>query len=237
MGVRGVRGVGVKAQREIIIVLGRTGQGKTTWVKRYIQGVSRLAVWDPKRSYPVEWPEDFAAWFEQHGTDARFRVGGFYDEDVETVGSIAYACQQTTLVLEECAFVFNPRQELPDWARECIYLGRERGVSVVAVAQRPKSIHIALRSQATRIICFNQREISDCEWIADSFGDIPLEAIPELEPLECLDIEANSVRRYRVQFAGQNAEQNEKEKSSEKESEREAEENEEEIELDSAEGE
>lgn len=187
--------------REIIIVLGRTGQGKSTWTKRYVEGVPRLAVWDPKRSYPVEWPDDFGRWFDDHGKDESFKVGGFYEEDQETVGSIAYACQNAVLVLEECAFVFSPRQELPEWARECIYLGRERGVSVVAVAQRPKSVHIALRSQATRIICFNQHEIDDCAWIADSFGDVPIDEIPTLAPLECLDIQSGGVQRYKVSFS------------------------------------
>lgn len=190
-------------EREIIIVLGRTGQGKSSWTKRYVQGVPRLTVWDPKRSYPVEWPEDLGQWFADHEHDERFRIGGFYTEDQETIGSIAYACQSTTLVLEECAFVFNPRQELPEWARECIYLGRERRVTVVAVAQRPKSVHIALRSQATRIICFNQHEISDCEWIADSFGDVPLDEIPLLDRLECLDISSSQVSRYKIQLPGQ----------------------------------
>lgn len=186
------------ADPEIIIVLGRRGQGKSTWTKRYTDGIARLVVWDPKRSYRVEYPADLAEWFEQHEADKSFRVGGFYDEDQETIGSLAYAMQDTTLVLEECAFVFSPNKPFPEWARECVYLGRERGVSVVAVAQRPKSVHIALRSQATRIICFNQHEVDDVDWITDTFGDAPVEEIPNLQTLECLDITATETRRYFV---------------------------------------
>lgn len=188
------------ADPEIIIVLGRRGMGKSTWTKRYCQGLARLAVWDPKRSYPVTYPDDLSAWFEDHVHDDAFQVGGFYDEDQETIGSIAYACQQTCLVLEECAFVFAPNKPFPEWARECIYLGRERGISVVAVAQRPRSVHIALRSQATRIICFNQHETDDVEWITDSFGDAPVEDIPTLNRLECFDITAQGTKRYTVSF-------------------------------------
>lgn len=183
---------------EIIIVLGRRGMGKSTWTKRYCQGLTRVAVWDPKRSYRVEYPGDLAEWFAAHEESPAFRVGGFYDEDQETIGSIAYACQRTTLILEECAFVFNPNKPFPEWARECVYLGRERGVSVVAVAQRPRSVHIALRSQATRIICFNQHETNDVEWITDSFGDAPVDEIPGLAHLECLDITAAGTTRYTV---------------------------------------
>lgn len=187
---------------EVIIVLGRRGQGKSTWTKRYVQGLSRLAVWDPKRSYPVEYPPDLAQWFEDHEHAESFQIGGFYDDDQETLGSIAYAMQRTCLVLEECAFVFNPRQDFPEWARECIYLGRERGVSVVAVAQRPRSVHIALRSQATRVICFNQHEISDVDWIADMFGSDALDQIPTLAQLECLDISSCGTKRYHVVVPG-----------------------------------
>lgn len=190
------------ADPEIIIVLGRRGQGKSTWTKRYAAGVPRLAVWDPKRSYAVDYPPDLAQWFDEHEHDKTFRVGGFYDEDQETIGSLAYALQDTTLILEECAFVFFPNKPFPEWARECVYLGRERGVSVVAVAQRPKSVHIALRSQATRIICFNQHEVDDVEWITDTFGDAPVEEIPTLQTLECLDITSTETRRYFVPIPG-----------------------------------
>lgn len=189
---------------EIIVVLGRRGQGKSTWAKRYVQGVRRLAVWDPKRSYQVDYPPDLAEWFEDYEIHAarnsseEFRIGGFYDDDQETLGSIAYVAQHTCLVLEECAFVFNPRQDFPEWARECIYLGRERGISVVAVAQRPRSVHIALRSQATRVICFNQHEVTDVDWIADMFGSDALDQIPTLEKLECLDISPEGTKRYKL---------------------------------------
>jgi hypothetical protein len=181
---------------EVVIVLGRRGQGKSTWTKRYVLGVPRLAVWDPKRSYAVEYPDDLAAWFEANEQTPRYRIGHFLNEHQETLGSIAFAKQDTCLVLEECAFVFNPKKELDEWARECIYLGRERGVSIVAVAQRPKSIHIGLRSQATRIICFNQHELSDVDWITESFDFTDFEQIRTLNHLECLDITAHEVKRY-----------------------------------------
>lgn len=187
---------------EIIVILGRRGMGKSTWAKRYVQGVPRLCVWDPKRSYKVDYPPDLSAWFDEHEQDPRFQIGGFYDEDQETLGSIAYALQHTCLVLEECAFVFNPREDFPEWARECIYLGRERGVSVVAVAQRPRSVHIALRSQATRVICFNQHEITDVDWIADMFGSDALDQIPHLARLECLDISPEGTKRYTIPLPG-----------------------------------
>lgn len=188
------------ADPEIIIVLGRRGFGKSTWTKQYVRGVSRLAVWDPKRSYAVDWPSDLSEWFEQNEETPRYRIGGFYDQDQEIIGSIAYAKKDTCLVLEECAFVFNPRQDFPEWARECVYLGRERGVSVVAVAQRPKSVHIALRSQATRVICFNQHELSDAEWITENFEFSDFDQIKTLSRLECFDISAEGTNRYTVQL-------------------------------------
>lgn len=184
-------------EREIIIVLGQQGQGKSSWAKQYTQGLSRLCVWDPKKSYPVEYPYDLSAWWEDTEDRTSFRIGGYYPEQAEILGSIAFVEQQCCLLVEECGILFQPRADLPQWMREPVYIGRERGVTVVAVAQRPRSINIVLRSQATRIVTFRQREQKDLEWLDECFepGDIL-----SLDKLECLDFDVNTseVTRYKI---------------------------------------
>jgi hypothetical protein len=193
------REAGAVNDRNIIIVLGQQGQGKSLWTKQFVQGLSRLAVWDPKRSYAVQYPMDLAEWYESQKQPMKgFRVGGFYPEQAELLGSIAFAEQNTCLVLEECGLLFpSSKSELQDWARECLYLGRERGVTVIAVAQRPRSINIALRSQASRIVSFRQREEKDIDFLADFFDPDEVLNLPKLHCLD-FDVDLQEVSRYSV---------------------------------------
>lgn len=188
----------IQEEREIVVILGQQGQGKSCWTKHKTSDLSRLCVWDPKRSYPVEFPLDLSEYWESVAQGAeRFRVGGFYPEQAELVGSIAFAEQNCALVVEECGILFDPRCDLPDWARECVYIGRERKISVYAVAQRPRSINIALRSQATRIITFRQREWKDLDWLQDCFDPNDILNLPRLT---CLDFDVNTqeLSRYSI---------------------------------------
>lgn len=189
--------------RNIIIVLGQQGQGKSLWTKEYVRDKDRLCVWDPKRSYAVEYPPDVAQWWEESPKPMRsFRVGGFYPEQAEILGSISFAEQRSVLVLEECGLLFAPRADLDEWARECVYLGRERGVSVVAVAQRPRSINIALRSQASRIITFKQREEKDLDFLEECFDPSEVLNLPRLSCLD-FDVDSGEVSRYAVTIPAQ----------------------------------
>ncbi|MDE2103389.1 MAG: hypothetical protein KGL39_39475 [Patescibacteria group bacterium] len=190
-------------KREIIVVLGRSGYGKSSWTKQYVQGLSRLCVWDPKKSYLVDYPYDLSAYWEDEGPHEQFRIGGYYPEQAEILGSIAFEAQRCALILEECGILFQPRTDLPEWARECIYIGREREVSVIAIAQRPRSINVVLRSQATRIVTFQQREPKDLEWLDECFDP---DDILSLDRLECLDFDVNTseVSRYRVSLPSGN---------------------------------
>ena len=186
---------------EVIIVLGRRGQGKSTWAKRYASGLTRLVVWDPKRSYPVEYPQDLGHWAEEHRNAERYRIGSHRIEDAGTLGDIAFKLQDTSyqgscLLLEECALLFNPHKELEDWARDHIYTGRERGCTLIAIAQRPRGVHVALRSQSTRVICFHQFETKDLDWLEERYGSEKVEEISTLKKLECLDFTDETCSRY-----------------------------------------
>ena len=47
-----------------LLVLGKTGQGKSTWVQGYNAGLDRVLAWDPKRQYRnCEFREDLRDFF------------------------------------------------------------------------------------------------------------------------------------------------------------------------------
>ena len=212
-------------RREVIIVLGKTGCGKSWWAKHAVQASERLAVFDPLQS-----PEYRVAWVEPEDTDAlegqyrqkQFRVGVYDPDSLPSLGSYAFAYggpevmeyhgtkawfdgQQgmatgpLTLVLEEFSTITEKGQRPPDWLRRLIFLGRHKGVSLVAVAQRAVSIPIELRSQASRIVSFAQHEADDVDWLEEFYGPDVADELPDLPKFECVDYRlGGTVERYSI---------------------------------------
>ena len=66
-----------------LLVLGKTGQGKSTWVQGYNAGLDRVLAWDPKRQYRnCEFREDLREFFLSQ-IPTTFRVGTVFPEYAE----------------------------------------------------------------------------------------------------------------------------------------------------------
>lgn len=192
-------------KREIILVLGRTGQGKSVWSRQFLEDKNRLFAYDPLREVNVDYLDtkqliDFSEgnYFSDGADKPRnFRVGTSNVDDAPLLDSCAYLYGQCWLFLEEASVIFNTNSRSPEWIRNTIFLGRHRNLSMIVTAQRPTSIPVDLRSQASRIICFSQHEKNDVGWLANYYGD-RTDEISELKPLECLDADHRSVTRYSI---------------------------------------
>ena len=195
--------------REIVFVLGRTGSGKSHWARKFLSGRQRLFCFDPFAETPgVNFAYSDEQLIDQYDAvcereDERnvrpvnFSIGSTNPDHADVLGAMAFERGHCMLSLEELSLIFPRRQALPEWCRDLTFLGRHRCCSMLLIAQRAKSIPIELRSQATRIVTFQQTERLDVDWLRDYFGERAGE-IPELDDFQCLDYDARAPREARV---------------------------------------
>jgi hypothetical protein len=188
--------------RDFTLILGAQGYGKSVWTKSYAANKPRLLLYDPKAEYPnVDYLSDPAQWVPEvvNGERELFRFGTFNADDVEMIGSTAYAAANCTFIMEECAMIFDRGENVAPWARPIIYMGREVGIDLILVAQRANSIPIGIRSQANRIVAFLQTEPDDVKALCGRIGKQYAEEILTLPELTCLDWRAGQgVQRYAI---------------------------------------
>jgi DNA helicase HerA-like ATPase len=188
-------------KREVIIILGKTGFGKSTWLKKYLAGIPRSFIFDPFRDIQAQYltPDELIAAHESKAFQraASFSIGAYSPNDFDLIGSIAFLTGQCHLVIEECGVAFYKGERIPEWLQEAIFLGRHVSLSLIFTAQRAASIPIDLRSQASRFVSFRQTEQHDLKWARDYLGD-HFPDLPYLDELECLDADNKSVTRYRI---------------------------------------
>lgn len=186
-------------ERDLIIVVGNQGFGKSVWGKLFTKGKPRLLVYDPQQSYNVDFQTDPEHWVPGilESGQKEFRYGSGYPWELSLLGNTAYAAGDCTLLVEECALIFRRGEELHDWAKPLIFMGRIQRVSLVLIAQRAAKIPLDIRSQASRIVTFRQTEPADVDALIDRMGS-DAEGIPELPILNCIDWEDGRLTRYAI---------------------------------------
>ena len=159
------------SKREISLVFGKTGMGKSNFLKVYLQSLRRVIILDPLDEYPAREFTDIGEMINDLEDKENFRVKSCNILDLEALGEIVDAMRNVTLIVEEAQRCLPAsRQDLPDSLQRIIFLGRHFGRSLVVAAQRPSIVHIAARSQWTRIVTFNLSEVSDVGWIKSTSG-------------------------------------------------------------------
>lgn len=186
--------------RDVLIILGKTGYGKSTWLTKYSAGLPRIFAFDPFRKFPAEYLNE-AQIIERHDSGwfrdtPNFRIGVSDLPNLDLVGAISFLTGRCAFVVEECGFAFYKGERIPEWLQEAIFLGRHQSLTLIFTAQRATSIPIELRSQASRFISFRQTEKRDIEWCREYLGEEHYEQLPYLEKLECLDSDGENVTRY-----------------------------------------
>lgn len=198
--------------REIIIVLGKTGYGKSRWTWEYLAGQPRVFCYDPLHDAPnMQWftADEVIRWHDLNPvTQSEERHHGEYpkryyriatdDEDArDTFGHLAFLRGDCIFVVEEASMVFEQGERISGWCKNIVFVGRHRHVSLLVTAQRAASIPIALRSQASRVVSFGQHEGDDLRWLKGFYGDAILE-LPLLPRLHCLDSTEGDIKRYSI---------------------------------------
>lgn len=177
--------------REIVLVMGMTGFGKSWWTKLYHEKFSRCVVYDPAASFDVEeWvdPEEIFTRLTSEKPPATFDYGFIQSEAVEGIGHLMFAVGNNCFIIEELASVFDKGlMKTPEWAKNLIFFGRHQACSLVLVAQRPTYIPIDFRSQANRVITFCQHEGSDMDWLTEFYGRERMKRLATLPKFTCFD--------------------------------------------------
>lgn len=188
-------------RREIVIILGKTGYGKSVWLRQFCSQFPRVFVYDPLKAFEADYL-DYETIIRKHDAgdfkNARaFRIGSGSLEDFSLLGSLAYINKNCVLVGEECAKIFDKGERIEEWLSDIVFLGRHNAVSLVVTAQRAASIPIDLRSQATRLVSFAQTEGDDVNWLKAFLGN-RVKELGTLKILECLDATTTEINRYSI---------------------------------------
>ena len=149
-----------------ILVLGKSGSGKTYWLKHLPmvkrRGV-RLLVWDPYESHDCIYFHDRRQ-FAKHVAMAvkagrGFRLGLSVHptpEAFEWFCRIAWAAldgsKETVIIVEELGDVSRPGKAGQEWGR-LVRVGRKFGAVLLPVSQRPQEIDKTLFTQVSRVWC------------------------------------------------------------------------------------
>ncbi len=132
---------------KIVAVLGSSGSGKSTYIKREVaKGHQRLMIWDPLSEYGGVAKQVSAMGVIDAIQKKRFRLSFVPSPFTELrarqfdwICRAALAAGNLTLVVEELRFVTTPSRAPMGWAQVCLQ-GRHAGLTVYGASQRPASI-------------------------------------------------------------------------------------------------
>ncbi len=157
--------------RTVVLILGRTGSGKTTLAKEIMQQFPRRITLDPLEEYNSGViVRDFTRLYEyltRPGFDAErdpfvltFRARSTVDR--EFLFKFVKEMNDILLTVEEAEIYLDPRSLNEDFS-DLINYGRHREISLLAIARRVPEISIEFRAQITEFITFRQFEPRDLD--------------------------------------------------------------------------
>lgn len=177
-------------QRDVVLILGKTGSGKTTFARHLVRPLPRVFIADADfrefGALSFNTFSDVSAYLEKKSPPGNFFRVSYtpYTSEYPLIFDLSRLIAPVHLVLEEADRFEDPRYCLE--YEEVIARGRHSGVSIVALSRYPYALPPMLRREATRIIAFHHHEPSDLNWFSDVMGT-DTEMLSELKEHEFLD--------------------------------------------------
>ncbi|CAK1845868.1 hypothetical protein CWN94_11660 [Vibrio splendidus] len=182
-------------------VIGASGSGKSYYVKRIVERFKRVIIWDPDGEYGdisgivtasttsnlIEAIEggDAVVRFVPRSMDTKILEKCF-----EFVSLAAFCYGNCLFVAEEIADVTTPSKALNGWGT-VLRRGRKRGVTVIAVSQRPAEADKTVFTQARIIRTGRLDGEGDIQRVASNMR-IPSDLVGQLGKLEFFELDRNS---------------------------------------------
>jgi len=171
----------LKKQREIFLIYGKTGSGKTTLAKDIIKNYKRIIIIDNLAEYDGTIIENFSDFCDYIIDKKEFVICCRFteDEDYEYLFKVLFEIPDILLVLEEAEMYISPYAKRTDFLRLVKY-GRHRDISILGIARRTSELSSNFRSQVDKIYTFKQTEPNDLKILEDlGFNINEVQNLPE----------------------------------------------------------
>lgn len=154
--------------RKVILIIGKTGCGKSTLCRKLRKRARRIVTLDPLDEYDGVIFYDYQSFLayakEHYSTSGHFSFTCRFDYDLDNnfVFKTVWEMRNVLLTVEETEEYLDPRSLNADFLH-LVKRGRHRDISLLCVTQRVPDISIKYRSQVTTLITFRQSEPNDLE--------------------------------------------------------------------------
>lgn len=186
-------------------ILGASGSGKSTFIKREISKPAhrRLLIWDPMKEYGAHGQAvDTAAGLVEALKGKRFALvfqpstlPAARIRQFDFLCRAALAAGNLTLVVEELRFVTTPSRAPLGWAQVCL-TGRHAGLTVFGASQRPASIDKDFLGNCSKVRTGRLTYPEDVKAVSAA-ARIPAAEIDALKPLEWIEKDLNTGKTTR----------------------------------------
>lgn len=185
---------------EIILVFGRRGSGKTVFCKQnLIPDMKRVIIFDPHKEYVKEGMQivDYNL-FSNVVLKMRFNPYlkiCYYpeEEDIKfifsTVCKMIYELGDINFIIEEVGR-FVTALSFPISFDKLIRGSRHRNVNIIGITQRATDVPRIVRSQATKIISFQQIEPKDIKYLSEFLDNDTVEKVRQFNQFEYLEYDS-----------------------------------------------
>ncbi|MCK9282165.1 MAG: DUF87 domain-containing protein [Melioribacteraceae bacterium] len=159
--------------REITIIYGKTGTGKSHLAKELIYNYNRVVIIDPKAEYMDGLVFnnfiDLVDYYKDNEPDEFIFICRFEsDLEHEYIFKFCQIIEDVLLVVEEAEIYISPYAKSSAFLDLCRY-GRHHNVSILGIARRVSELSINFRALVTRLISFKQTEPVDIK-ISETLG-------------------------------------------------------------------
>ena len=200
--------VAVENKANIVAVMGGSGSGKSTYIKREILRLKpkRLIVFDVMHEYeefgtPVKFCRDLAALAKAKTFKLIFQPSSTNIKEVfNFVCKLAFETGDCLLVVEELNRVTEATRAPPSW-QDCTSRGRHKGLMIYGASQRPANVDKDFFSNATKIRSGRLNFAADIKTLANVLK-VKNTDIDELKPLQFIEREmaTGQISRGMIKF-------------------------------------
>lgn len=177
----------IKKSRNVTLIFGKTGSGKSFHAKKLIKNFNRVVIIDALYEYEngiiftsfddlINYTIDFLP--PRFTFICRFQS----NEEIEFLFKMCYQLGNLLLVVEEAEIYISPYSKSSEFLNLVRY-GRHRSISILGIARRTAELSIDLRAMVDKIISFKQTEIYDLKKM-EALGFFELDKLKEYEFIE-----------------------------------------------------